>query len=287
MSTGQGGTGDGGSQAAQSATVAALQGAGVGQGLGQSASTSQPSTQQTESEFAQSFLKGLDPSVAEQLKPYVSQWDSGVTKKFEELHGELKPYKDLGDPDTLTDAMAIYQMMDENPQQVLNLLQQALQEEGSVIPQNSPVQKAPPAETQELPPELQQALAPLTEKLGMFEKVLEQLAAGHIERTTADQQAQEDKELDDYMSALEKKHGAFDPDYVMAKMLAGMDGDKAVEAYNTAIQSQVNGRSATPAVPTILGGGGSAPQGGQDISKASSKDVRALVAKILSDSNQA
>jgi hypothetical protein len=268
----------------QAAVVAAMQ-AGAQNGNGQGAPTgaAQPQGQpQGGNQFLDGILAQIDPAHRPIVEPYLGKWNAGVTRRFQELHGELEPYKQLGaDPDTLAEAYQLYQAIDSNPQGVLEMLQQAMAE---IAPQGQPQgqgnQQAPEGEGGQqaaLPPEFQ-------EKMTQFEQALEFMASRFLEQQTSQTEEAEDAQLDQYLGNLKGEFGDFDEDFVIAKMMAGVSGEDAVKAYHQAIQGQVNQRARTPNVPPILGGGGAVPQEGKSVVDASPKDTKALVAQILAAS---
>ena len=282
---------------AQAQTIAAMQ-----QGQ-QSQAQPQGQSQEQPSEFATGFLGQVDPAHRSIVEPYIGKWDAGVTRRFQELHGQLQPYQALGaDPDTLGQALQLFQMVDNDPQSVLSLLQELVgggqqQAPGLGDPnallgqqqpqglQGQPPQGQPGQQPPGLPPEVQQQLA----QLPLMQQVLEQLAQGHLDQQRQAQEAQEDAQLDQYLSLLKKEYGDWDANgerFIIAQMMSGMDGEQAVQAYHQAIQGQVNARSQRPNVPPILGGGGSVPPEGQRIAQASRKDTKSLVANILAQSAQ-
>lgn len=278
MGSGSQGSSSGGD--AQSQTVAALQEGAGGSGDQTPAQQSQPTQtqQQTDDGLATGFLSRVDPAHRPIVEPYVKQWDAGVSRRFQELHSELAPWKALGvDPDTVTSAMTLYQMIDDNPQQVVDLITQAIAEETGQLSPGQGIDQPlgqPPGDAPGISPELQQ-------RLDRQDKVLEAIAQHFLGQQQEQQQAQEDQQLDQYLGLLKQEYGEFDEDYVIAKMLSGMSGDDAVKAYSQAVQSQVNARAARPQVPTILGGGGSVPNESQSIAKASRGDVKSLVTNLL------
>lgn len=278
----------------QAATVAAMQNAqrsssnDNGQGQPRQGQ-GQPQNQRggAQNDFLSSILEQVDPAHRPIVEPYLGKWNAGVSRRFQELHGELAPFKELGaDPQTLQQAYQLYQMIDSDPQGVMNLLQEALSElgvdpGGAGSPQgqgNPQTQMGQPAQQSAIPPEFEQ-------RLSTYEKVLEQLAQHYLGEQTKQTEQQEDAALDQYLGHLKQEFGDFDEDYVLAKMNAGKSGEEAVRAYHAAIQGQVNQRSRMPNVGPVLGGGGAIPQEGKSITDASPKETKALVAQILAASN--
>lgn len=275
---------------AQSAVVSAL-GGNPGATQGNGGSQGQPAQQpQGDQGLANGFLDKVDPAHRSIVEPYVKQWDAGVTRRFQDLHGQLAPYQELGDPEMLASAARLYEMIDTNPQQVYDLLAEALgQQQGGGAPEQQTGQpgepQVPGQEGQQpqaapgLPPEVQQ-------QLDTLQQVVEAVAQKTLDAEGQQQQAQEDQQLEDYFGLLKEEFGEFDDDFVAAKMLGGMDGEQAVQAYKSAIQGQVNQRSQAPQMQPILSGGGTVPQDQQSVAKASSKDIKGLIANVLAQANQ-
>lgn len=273
---------------AQNAVVSALQsqngnsGGGQAPAQGQQTPQAQPPAQpaQDGSGLVSPFLERVDPADRAIVEKYVKDWDGGVTRKFQELHGQLEPYQQLGaDPQTLEQAVQLMQMIDSEPEKVLGLLQQAIGD-GKGDPQGQEEPQQGDDWQSQLPPQFM-------DKFNQFEQVLEMMAGNFVEQRESAKFAEEDAALESVMTELKTKHGDFDEDYVLTKIASGMEPEAAVQGYQKAIQSQVNTRAATPNVPKILGGGGAAPQQVTDITKASSKDVKNLVANILAQAAQA
>lgn len=302
FSQGQGAAGsaqvDGDPQAAAVAALAAGNGGGQqqapsggGQGQRQASAQAQPQGQQQRNEFLEGILAEIDPAHRPIVEPYLGKWNAGVTRRFQELHGELSPYKELGaDPETLQQALALMEQIDTDPQGVLTLLQEAVAEmtgqgQQQQLPQGQQGQQIPGQEGQQstLPPEFQQ----LQEKFNTFETVLEAMAQQMLDQRSTEEQSAEDQQLDEYFGLLKQEFGDFDEHFVIAKMMAGVDGAEAVKQFQQLIQGQVNQRGQRAAnLPPVLGGGGAVPQGGKSVTDASRKETKNLVAQILAASNQ-
>lgn len=296
LSQGQGAQGAAQVDNPQAQVAAALQSGASGgggaspSGNGQGGTPAQPQQSQPRNEFLEGILSEIDPAHRPIVEPYLGKWNAGVTRRFQDLHGQLQPFTELGaDPDTLAQALSLMEMVDANPQQVMAILQEAMDEmaggqgQQQQLPQGVPGQQAPGQEGQStLPPEFQQ----LQERFGTFETVLEAMAQQIMDQRSSEQTSQEDAQLDQYLGLLKQEFGDYDEHYVIAKMMAGVDGAEAVKQYQAAIQGQVNNRSRQPNVPPVLGGGSSIPQGGKSVTDATKKETKNLVAQILAASQQ-
>ncbi len=231
------------------------------------------------------FLNEVPEEQRPLAEPWVKKWDAQVTRKFQELHEGYKPYKDLGaEPETLQQALAIYELLDTDPGQVYNALKE-LMEEGEA---NTPPVQTPPVESQNSPvkPEAFQGLPPeLKAQMDQQQQMLEVMAKFLIDQQSQSTQQKEDQELEAYLSALKQQHGEFDEDYVLTKMANGASGEDAVKAYNALVQSKVN-EASSATTPPVLSGGGAVPQETQKVTDLSKDQTKSLVASFLATANQ-
>lgn len=228
------------------------------------------------------FLQNVPDEHREILEPYVKKWDAGVTRRFQELHSQYKPYEELGDPESLQQAVEIYNLLENNPEYVYNVLaqeyghaaaQQMVGEQGLEDEDESPFGNLPPE---------------FVSRIDQQQAVLEALAEFVLGQNQAVQEQQEDMELDEYLNNLKTEFGDFDEDYVLIKMQNGLGGAEAVQQYRQMIQAQVNAANqAMQAVPPVLSGGGTVPADSQvKLGEVPSRDVRKLVESLIAQQNQ-
>lgn len=220
--------------------------------------------QQQEPGYANDFLSRVPEADREVVGKYIKDWDAGVTRRFQDVHAQYEPYKQLGDYETLTQYKAVYEYLKNNPQKVYQTLRETFEQQE---------QEQPEEEYGELPPAV-------VEKLRMMDQqgqLLQALAERVIGMNNATQEAQEDQELDRYMNWLSSQYGVFDEDYVLAKMQTGMDGVKAVEEF----QQKYGGQQSRQPFTVLSGGGAVGQQGNFNPAKASGSDVRGVVGEML------
>lgn len=213
------------------------------------------------------------------VEPYVKQWDAGVTRRFQDLHGELKPYQELGSYEDLQQMAQIIEVLNNEPERVFQALQEQLYPEGLPQAQNG---TGDSAEAPGLPPEFMS-------RFDKTEETLMKLAEYVVGMNTAQQEASEDAELDDYMQLLRDEYGDFDEKFVLTRMYNGVDGETAVQEWNSAIQERINqAMGATQNLPPVLsnGGGGAVPVETQNLSAIPRGDLKKFVADILAQSQQ-
>lgn len=230
---------------------------------------------ETEYSLGHNFLQEVPEEHRALLEPYVKKWDAGVTRRFQDLHSQINPYKELGaEPDDLKQALQVYQILDEDPERVYKALKEQFEE------QVEELEEGGEANFQELPPQVMQ-------ELQQQRQVLEALAAYITNQQESEKTAQEDKELDDYLELLKTEYGDFDEDYVVAKMYRGQSGEQAVQAWKDAIQRQMNGGEAPkPNLPPVLSGGGVVAAEQQNVAKIPRKDLKNMIAQMMSQANE-
>lgn len=237
------------------------------------------------SEFGNPFLNEVDPAHKAIVEPYLKKWDSNVTQKFQELHTKYDPYEQLGDVETLQQAVFISQLLENNPQELFNFLAQELgQQVGNV---QGPGQQQQQQNEFEVPEEFGDLPPAFVQKFQQQQQALEAIAELMLGQQQSAQEQAEDAELDQLMTSLSEKYGEFDEEYVLAKMMAGLDPDKAVQAYHNAVQQALNKRgNGGPQFP-VLGGGGVTPQhNSKTVTDLDRKQTKDLVQQILAASQQ-
>lgn len=250
---------------------------------------------------SETFLQSIeDEELRKQLEPHVKRWDAGVTRRFQELHSRLRPYQDLGEYETLAEAQQLYQILNESPERLYNALAQSLGRENVQQGQPGPQGRSPQGQnpqqqrgqqaqgsvdgmTQQqyaqLPPDIQR-------QLQQQSQIVETLAQAYLGQEKSRQQQQEDEALDSYLNNLKDEFGDFDEHYVLSKMASGTDGAKAVRQYRKTIENELARRQSSQA-PKLVSGGGQVPQESVNVAEMDTKDVKSMVAGLMSQSAQA
>lgn len=240
----------------------------------------------------EAFLNSIeDEELRKQLEPHVKRWDAGVTRRFQELHSQLKPFKELGEYEQLAEAAQLYQILNERPEDLYRALAQSLgdavqQGQPGTQSQTSPQQQQQQQQQQgqnggltqqqyaQLPPDVQK-------RIDQQEKIVTTLAEHFLEDRRTQQQQEEDQQLDNYLSNLRSEFGDFDEEYVLSKMANGVDGAKAVKQYHKTIEKELAKKNSQSAPTGILGGGGQVGQQTVDVGNLGDKDVKSLVAGLM------
>lgn len=239
--------------------------------IGLDGSDSEPDQDgQVSDSLANPFLAKIPENDRPIVEKYIKDWDAGVTRRFQQIHEQYRPYKDLGyEPDQIQEAFALQQMINEDPQRVYELLGGILNpDEGQEQVQQSFGEDLPPA---------------FVDKMTRMEQMMEQLASRFLEQEEQQQTEQEDAQLNQYLDQLKSQLGDFDEDWVLAKMLKGMDGEEAVRQYFAFVQQQINSRMSGRRPVPVLGGGGAVPHSGVDPSKLTRTQTQEYVAQMLAN----
>lgn len=218
---------------------------------------------------------------------YIRGWQGNVTRRFQDIHRQYEPYKNLGNPDELSKATALYNLMDTNPASVFQILAESAddipeiaeylqqytgQQQGGYQQQGGEFEN--PWAEQGIPDDF----------ATMFlqqQEVLQALAEKVMGYDSSRQEDEEAAQLDGVLDDLHSRYGEFDEDAVLLRMYQGMDPDSAVKDWDQSIQQAINSRQSTKPPPMVLGGNGSVPHGGVDPTKLSDADRRKYIAQQL------
>lgn len=229
--------------------------------------------------LAPDFLKNIPDADKAIVEKYVKEWDAGVTKKFQGIHEQYAPYKELGEISQVQAAIQLRELIENDPEYVYNMLKQEFDSQEQQNPTGPGGQPAKMPEFEGLPPQF-------VEQFQNQQTMLENLAQLVLESRHKETEQQEDAALEEYVSELKKTHGDFDEDFVLAKMWHGMSGEDAVKAYQSLTQEIINGREKPKPQPPGLFGGGVIPTDTPDVSKLTGKETRNMVAELLARAGQ-
>lgn len=220
------------------------------------------------------FPESLRPIAEKTFK----EWDAKVQEQFK----QYAPWKDVVEsatPDSVSNALALAQYMEQNPQGLVDALIQSYgltkPEAQAVVAATTPEPPAPDPDLENLPPSV---LAKLAE-VDTMKEALSTIATYLQGNEQASQAQYAQTVLDNTLAAAKTKYGDFDEDYVVTKLASnGGDIDAAVAAYRKIVPATA---PVVPA-PTVVGGGGGVPVGEQaNLASLSDRDTRKLVESVL------
>jgi hypothetical protein len=237
------------------------------------------------SSFVQELLKDAPKEHVSIMEPYIKKFDAGVTRRFQDLKNQYKHYEPLGwDEETTQQMSEVYRVLNEEPERLYEALKEQLELEEEAQKPGSQVGESGP-EFQGLPPEI-------TAQIEQQQQVLAALAQWVMDQDQKSTETVEDQEFDGYLDLLKKEYGEFDEEYVVTQIANGMDGEAAVKAWNDKVQGWLQKVNAStehlPGAVLSSAGGGSVPQGeSQNLGQIPDKDIRALIANVIGQTNQA
>jgi uncharacterized phage infection (PIP) family protein YhgE len=230
----------------------------------------------------------LDPISYNAAKPFLSKFDQEANGRISKLNGDLKPYRELGDVQTLQQAVQVMRNLDEHPEKIYEALGNFLRENGRMPETQAEVQEAV-ENAEEIDPRDQQfqQLQEQQEQMRQFLENQEQ------QRVAAAAEA----DLSTEIEQLQQAHPDFGPADVRevlqrAAYAAINGGGKAPSLEEVAsdyIENTVNrirsaprpGDSAPRLLPTSGGGTPSGESAQKSLGKASRDDVQSVVANLL------
>ena len=227
--------------------------------------------------LANDFLTNIPEADRQVVEKYVKDWDAGVTKRFQEIRGQYKPYEELGaSVEDIQQAILLYNLANERPEEVMEVLKEWV--ESNNVNTVDPMEEILSGQQGQEDP----GADPFAQKLSALEQNQQMIAKALLDQREAARAQAEKAAIDNMLSALHTKHGEFDDDYVLLQIQRGAKPDEAVVKFNEFAEGLVNSRTKKPAVPVLPGGGGTPKVGQVDKSSLADSNSRiAFISKIL------
>lgn len=229
----------------------------------------------------QEILDSVPEEYRPALLPTLEKWDKGVANRFQSLHSQYEPFKNIGlDADQLEAARNLMAALEEDPRSVYDLMAQTY---GFSAEQGASDNGSETVAVEDDDP--------VAARIAALELQNQQLLAGQQQLTQAQQEQQAADQLDAYMEYLHNEHGDFDDDYIIGLLANGVDGDEAISRYTAIVEratgaSQDNGTE--PVVlrtaPVVMSAGGGVPSNAIDPKTLDRSQTQDLVAQILAQS---
>lgn len=234
------------------------------------------------SDFANGILSQIPEEDRGTVGKYLNTWDGNVTKQFQKIHDEYKPYKDLGALPDVQNAIEYMQMLNTNPIEFISLVQQALKESGVEMSDYDGYEEPVQQIERSVLPEWEGVPQAFVDRFSQMEEMISQLNDGFGNFTQGYTEREQIQQIDNLFKEMHNVHGAFDEDYVLLKMSAGMDPDQALNSWNDTISKYSSQRK--PA-PMIMGGPGGVPNGQVDFSTLSKAEKMAHAVAAIQNAN--
>ena len=256
----------------------------------------QQQPQETRAPYADDLEK-LPETVRPLVEPTFKEWDASVTQRFQELHSQQEPWKDIvGEyqPDDVVGALQLAGIVQQDPGYLLQALAEAYPD---IVKESLKDFFEGQGNNQPTEPSGEQGLGdldpddPIAKQLKAMQDQLAQLTGNFQSREEQEQQASAQQELDRVLEDLHAKHGDFDDTFILSQMaFAGKEPDQAYQAWQELTSKWQNPQtqqddSATPPPPVIPSNGG-VPSNQivpEDLDRSATKN---LVAQLLEQASQ-
>ncbi len=245
-----------------------------------------PLSTDTEESLVNGFLKDIPEQDRPIVEKYAKTWDGNVTRKFQEIHNQYAPYKELGEVDNIKAAVQFANYVNSDPTQAYKAMEAALRETygddfDEVMGQEIEKVKQEMTDDQDYELEEEDPGSAEYERVHQLENKLQEFEERFTQQDLREQEEQELAQFDNYMESLHTEHGEFDDAWVTSRIASGMDPVQAVKAYNSFVEDLISSRVNKPTPPPILGGQGGVPNDQADVSTLKGPDRKALVANLL------
>lgn len=214
------------------------------------------------------ILSAVPEDYHQALTPVLQNWDKGVNEKFSKIHEEYAPFKGV-DAEQFEFAMGLADRVENDPLEIYNALHSYLSEQGLLESLG-----------QEDDGDTADDSNPYDAKISQLEQGFQTMAEAYLYQEQMKAEAEEDAALEAELDEMRDKYGDFDEDYVLSKMVNGMDTEDAVRAYVEFVDKLATG-SQRPA-PRIVSSAGNFPgQGTVDPKKLNADQRQDFIADYL------
>lgn len=224
--------------------------------------------------LGEGFLRDIPEQDRNIVQKYIRDWDGNVTRKFQSIHEQYQPYKELGEYEELRQAMALNQYLQNNPVDFYNHLQETLdemREQGLLVTEEPEEQFIPGVRSVE---------DGEPDRLSAIEQQMQQFLEWQQEQASAAEEAEQIQELDNLMEQMHTVYGDFDDDWVLLQLSRGATPEQAIEGWTSLLQSKVSSFQRKP-IPNVMGGNGAIPGSQADIGKMSRDERIAFITQSI------
>lgn len=234
-------------------------------------------------EFFNAIPEDYREDVQPLVTPVLEKWDRNVQQRFDSYKPYEKYIEDKVDPQVMDYAMNLLDTLNDNDGalQVFNQLGQYLEQQGLIGQEEDTGKKAEEEEEvnwDDIPPALKKQIEQLQNGFST-------LAEAQLAEARTKKEADEDAALEAELKSLKQKYGDYDEDWVLAKMINGMDAEDAVKSYTDWLDNTLKERNRPQPGFKALGSGGDFPSGNAEFNpkKASAREVQDMIAQRLMD----
>lgn len=231
--------------------------------------------------------------IPEQDRPivgkYVKDWDGNVTRKFQELQGQLKPYKELGAIEEIQKARQFYDVWQNNGEQVFgNLLKGFFQHYGdeAYTKLNAMLGVEAMAEEQQEWEYETEEEDPRDVQIQNMQAELEEFKTWREQQENYVLEQQASSQLDEMIGAMHNARSDIPEKFILQGIAAGSNPEQIIAFYDELAANRGSQNTPRNTPPPVMGGQGGVPSGQVDVSKLDRKGRTALVAQFLEAAGQ-
>ncbi len=259
-----------------------------------------PESTESEHSLLPGFLKNVPDQDRAIVAKYTKDWDAGVTRKFQEIHGtyknQLEPWQKMGyDPETVGRMIQFVDRVNTNPAAAYKALGDLLQENNPELWQElnnmsesyeGGEQESQEPEFEGLDPDVQQYMESLRSEVAS----LRQMYEGDKQAQAQAQQEQAQFEaFDELLDTVLQKYGIEGDDardWVTLQIARDVPPEEAAKKYQSFITGLQDSQKRIPTAPRIIGGQGGVPSDQVDASKLRGEARRDYIANYLASQQQ-
>lgn len=234
-------------------------------------------------EFYDAIPENFREEVQPHINPVLEKWDRNVQNRFETYKPYEKYVNEKVDPQVIDYAMGLLNTLneDDGAMQVWQQLGSYLEQQGLLGQEEDEEDEEEDFDYGSLPPQLRKQIEQLQ---GGFSTLAEYNLAQEQQRRDAENDAALDAELND----LKNKYGEYDEDWVLAKMVNGMDAEDAVKSYHEWLDKTLQSRNRPRPFKPLGSGSGEFPSGNGEFNprKATGREIQDMIAQRLMDINR-
>lgn len=246
-----------------------------------------------EESLGNQFLSKIPEQDRPIVQKYVKDWDAGVTKRFQDLNGKLKPYQTLGELQEVQRYVNFGKSFRTNPQARDELFRQmwgAYQQQFGDDFETKILELLQIQQEQEMQEQEELGQEPPDEFTTFQTNVtseLEELRAFKDEILGEREASQEMEQLDTVLKTMHTQYGDFNEKFILSQFAMGATIPQAIKAWNdlkAEVGTQGNPKRQPPL--TTGGGQGGVPNEQVDVSKLKGQDRRNAVMQWLEAASQ-
>lgn len=238
--------------------------------------------------LASPFLAKIPPQDRAIVGRYIKDWDAGVTKRFQDYAGKLKPYEALGPVDEITKWQNLHNNFKYNTEWVFKTMWDGLQQQygdefedrlAQILGYEGEEQEMSDQEYEEYEETGEEPDESVVFQQNVMQE-LDELRAWRDEQMQAQASQKEEAQLDNVLTALHQKFGEFDDEGVLIRIAAHGDPIKAVNEWRSMV-AKYSQNGAQRQAPKVMGGQGGVPTEQVDAKSLRGEQRKAAVAQML------